>query len=363
MPRKKRVMAVVVVVVAGFLAIVLGSLLIQPTPAPGAPQGYTRAAAIPADAVKVTPATDLLPPVLDSTDFEPPVPMPGPVNTAGAEDSPFITPDGDTFYFFFTPDVRVPAEKQLLDHVTGIWWTHRVNGTWTEPTRVLLSDDVALDGCPFVQGTTMWFCSVRAGNYGDVDLYTADLVNGAWANVQNAGATLNQVYNAGEVALSPDGQAMYWGTGGTNPLVQSNRTTGIGDPSWDTPHAVPNVNNVTGAFLPFVTPDGSALWFTANSGLGYTGPSVYRSLRQGDGWGTPEEVVSQFAAEPTLDSQGNLYFVHHYIAANESMIEADIYVAYAKGATVTASSSAGTPELPSMPCPGTWVAVPVRRVR
>ena len=50
--------------------------------------------------------------------------MEGPVNTAGAEDSPFVTPDGQTLYFFFTPDVRVPAEQQLLDGVTGIWVTH-----------------------------------------------------------------------------------------------------------------------------------------------------------------------------------------------------------------------------------------------
>ena len=68
--------------------------------------------------------------------------MEGPVNTAGAEDSPFVTPDGQTLYFFFTPDVRVPAEQQLFDGVTGIWVTHRVDGGWTEPERVLLADPV-----------------------------------------------------------------------------------------------------------------------------------------------------------------------------------------------------------------------------
>jgi hypothetical protein len=78
---------------------------------------------IPPDAVKVAPATDSLPPV----------PMEGPANTAGAEDSPFITPDGSRFFFFFTPDVRVPVEKQVLDGATGIWECHREGSSWSEP--------------------------------------------------------------------------------------------------------------------------------------------------------------------------------------------------------------------------------------
>jgi len=96
---------------------------------------------IPPDAMKGTPTTDPFPPILACDEWEPPAPMPGPVNSAGAEDSPFITPEGDEFYFFYTPDVRVPVEKQLLDSVTGIWACRREGGSWTEPERVALSND------------------------------------------------------------------------------------------------------------------------------------------------------------------------------------------------------------------------------
>jgi len=41
-----------------------------------------------------------------------------PVNTSGGEDSPFLLPDSQTLYFFFTPDVSIPTEKQLFDGVT-----------------------------------------------------------------------------------------------------------------------------------------------------------------------------------------------------------------------------------------------------
>ena len=55
-------------------------------------------------------------------------------------------------------------------------------------------------------------------------------------------------------------------------------------------------------------------------------------LGKADGkWSKPELIVSQFAAEPSLDNTGNLYFTHHFFKDGK-MIEADIYVAYRKQA-------------------------------
>ncbi len=79
---------------------------------------------------------------------------------------------------------------------------------------------------------------------------------------------------------------------------------------------------------PFISPDGNELWFTGESRLGYPGPAVFRCFKLADGsWGAPQEILSNFAAEPTLDQQGNLYFVHHYLNRAMEIIEADIYVA------------------------------------
>ncbi len=75
--------------------------------------------------------------------------------------------------------------------------------------------------------------------------------------------------------------------------------------------------------------DGKELWFTSDhSGLGYTGPAIFRSIKQPNGiWGPPEEIISNFAGESTMDADGNIYFVHHYYEP-PNLIEADIYVAY-----------------------------------
>jgi hypothetical protein len=260
-----------------------------------------RIAAIPSTAAKMTPAADLHKPVVHSAAWSQPVPLPGLVNTAGAEDSPFIVANGTWFFFFFTPDVKVPAEKQLIDGVTGIWWTRLVNGSWTSPEKIVLNDDVSLDGAQFVLGDAMWFGSVRAGNLGEIDVFTARYVDGKWKDVENAGSQLN---------------------------VDIWETHKSGS-SWTTPIRVQGVNTGGDEGFPYVTPDGNELWFTRYSGLGYTGPAIYRSVKQSNGsWGTPEEIVSNFAGEPTLDAAGNIYFVHHYYNAADEMVEADIYVCY-----------------------------------
>ncbi|OIO23737.1 hypothetical protein AUJ65_02850 [Candidatus Micrarchaeota archaeon CG1_02_51_15] len=113
----------------------------------------TRAQAIPENAQKMLPPTDGRPPVMHSNEWNQPLPIGAPINTAGAEDSPFITQDGNTLYFFFTPDVHVPVEKQAFDGVTGIWVATKNGSAWNEPTRVVLQESgkLALDGCEFVQ--------------------------------------------------------------------------------------------------------------------------------------------------------------------------------------------------------------------
>ena len=177
----------------------------------------TREETIPDDAVKMTPETDIYPPKLHSDEWMDPIPLSGPIdisgsiNTAGVEDAPVISPDGNDLYFFFTPDANIPANKQLLDGVTGIWWSHKQGDSWSEPIRVLLSENVALDGPVCVHENTLWFASFRVGNYGeDGDIWTATNEEREWKNIENVGKLLNDEYNIGEMYLSGDKNTIYF---------------------------------------------------------------------------------------------------------------------------------------------------------
>ena len=308
-----------------------GALACLGTPTPQ-PTAIPRLSAIPADAVKVTPQDDPWPPKA-GPGWSTPEPLEEPINTAGGEDSPFVTLDGRTLYFFFTPDVRVPAQEQVVDGVTGIWMAQRTPDGWGEPQRVVLAspDEPHLDGCPFVLDDWMVFCSVRPGNHRQVDLYTATRRDGVWTDWQNWGERINVEYQVGEMHVTADGRYLYFssdrpgGLGGQD-LWVSERT----DDDWGEPvNLGPPINTATNEARPFVSADGQELWFDAPGRSGCPGPAIFRSARQPDGsWGEPEEVVSCFAAEPTLTADGStLYFAHHYFTADLSqMIEADIYV-------------------------------------
>lgn len=315
------------------LALLMFAILAcrQATPTP---EPVDRYALLPE--VKYGPESDPWPPIARAG-WTPPVPLPYPVNTAGGEDSPFVTPDGGTLYFFFTPDVSLPVERQLLDGVTGIWVTHRSGETWSEPERILLSDpgEVAGDGCEFISGDVMYFCTVREG-YTGVQWFRADLVDGRWQNWRYAGDELRQhEYEVGELHISADGQELYFhssrpgGYGGLDIWVSTLTPDGWGEPV----NLGPLVNTTGDEGWPYISPDGQELWFNSMGWPGQTrpGPAIFRSLRQPDrSWGAAEEIISSFAGEPTLSGDGTtLYFVHHYFSSDLStMLEADIYVSY-----------------------------------
>jgi protein-S-isoprenylcysteine O-methyltransferase Ste14 len=286
------------------------------------PPTLDRITRIPAGAVKVTAGTDANPPQVLVAGYEKPVPVPGVVNTAGAEDSPFITPDGNTLYFFFTPDVKIPVEKQLLDGVTGIYVSKNVNGQWNTPERILLQDPgkLALDGCEFVQGNVMLFCSAREG-YEGIHWFMAQYRDGKWQDWKIADFAAG--FQVGELHFTANGSRFYFasdrpgGKGGMD-IWTSTRVNGV----WQEPVNVAAVNTQDAEGWPALSPDDKELWLTRNY-------SLWRSKSLDGEWQPPEQIISSLAGEASLDEAGNVYFVHHYYK-DDQMIEADIYVAYKK---------------------------------
>jgi hypothetical protein len=301
-------------------------LLISCSPNPSPTPIIARQARIPTNAPKGKPEDDILPPQLHVDDFSPLIALPGEVNTAGGEDSPFITPDGNTLYFFFTPDISIPAEKQLSDGVTGIYQAHNIAGAWRQVERVILQTPgkLALDGCPFVLEEVLWFCSAREG-YDGVNHFSARWIQGTWQEVRFAGAQFPPEFQVGELHFSADGQVLYFhsprpgGKGGLDLWLSRWSQDG-----WSAPENLATLNTEADEGWPFLTQDGQQIWFTRTIG---GAPAILRANKRNEEWSTPELVLSQFAGEPTLDTQGNLYFVHHYVTP-DGPYEADIYVAY-----------------------------------
>jgi hypothetical protein len=266
--------------------------------------------------VKITPASDEYPPILHSNEFKQPIPIN--ISTIGVEDSPFIS--GNNLFLAFTPDPSIPPRKQLFDGLSGIWVSKRQGRQWGKPERVLLQEPgkLSLDGCAFVQGDRMWFCSTREG-YKGMNWFTAEYVDGKWQNWRDA----NFGIEVEEIHIFKD--ELYFGSKkkggkGKKDIWYSKKVGG----RWQAPQNIAAVNSKEDEARPFVRKD--ELWFDRT----YKGtPAVFRSKRINGKWQKPEMIVSQFAGEPNLDENGNLYFVHPFFKSGK-MIEADIYVAYRK---------------------------------
>lgn len=286
----------------------------------------SRESKIPAEAVKMNPETDAAPVKSLSSEYGDPIPLPYLINTAGAEDSPFVMPDGKTLYIFFTPDVKVPVEKQVIDGVTGIYVAGKIDGEWQKPERVLLqeSNKAGSDGCEFVQGNTIWFCSVREG-YDGIHWFTAEFKNGKWQNWRIADEELKtDEYKTGELHISSDGQELYFhadniaeGKGGRD-IWMSKKING----EWQEPINVATVNTERDDGYPALSPDNSELWITRDYG-------VWRSKKVNGEWQEPKLMFSPLAGEASIDNEGNVYFTHHFYK-NDQMVEADIYFAKKK---------------------------------
>jgi hypothetical protein len=280
---------------------------------------------IPEDQIKITPGLDIYPVRSLTDEYEEPVSLPYPVNTAGAEDSAFIMPDGKTLYVWFTPDVSQPVEAQVLDGVTGIYRFERENDSWSAPERVALQEPgkLALDGCEFVLEDTMWFCSAREG-YSGIHWFSAELVDGKWTDWKLV--DFNPEYEVGELHITADESELYYhsarpgGQGGYDIWVSVKEGE-----DWGEPKNVAVVNSTQTDGWPFVTQDGAELWFTRGNGA----PELYRSKRVNGEWTEPEKMFSIFSGEASLDREGNVYFTHHYYQ-DDLMLEADILFARKK---------------------------------
>jgi hypothetical protein len=307
----------------GWLFLLMAAFLLAAClPPPSALEIPHRESLIPADAPQMSPENDIHPPVSFSDEFEQPVPLAYPVNTRGFEDSAFILPDGNTLYFWYTPDGNREVIQQATNLVTGIYVTRLVTSGWSEPERVWLSEPgkAVLDGCAFILDDLMWFCTVREGVSG-MQWFTANKVEGVWTNWQPA--DFDPAYEVGELHII--GETLYFhsaragGLGGMDIWMSQWQ----GD-NWSTPENVRVVNTEKDDGFPALSSDGNELWISRDYGL-------WRSLKVKGEWQTPVLMISPLAGEATLDAEGNVYFTHHYYdEAGEQALGTDIYVAFRK---------------------------------
>ncbi len=196
------------------------------------------------------------------SEWETPIEVGAPVNTAGWEDSGMISPDGNALYFTY---LRIDPITFIQNGVI------RVSG----PLR---------PGWP----TTPPYDTLGA------QLYMASLVQGAWQEPQAFGAPITQDgVLAGDEWVSQDGHRLLftYGAGGIGPPPGIYYAEKTGS-TWSVPVLASTVGFpfVTDDENPHLTLDERTLFWESSRPGGQGGPDLWVSHKSGSTWGTPQNL-------------------------------------------------------------------------
>jgi len=118
----------------------------------------------------------------------------------------YLSPDGTTLLLV----LEDPEDSQLFfsRETRGRWsraeiFPKPVNSSYSE-THASLSRD----------GRTIYFTSNRKGGEGDLDIYQSDMQEGVWGKPQNLGPRINTPYNEETPFVSVDGSILYFSSDG-----------------------------------------------------------------------------------------------------------------------------------------------------
>lgn len=219
--------------------------------------------------------------------------------------------------FRMTPDGRMAvwASNRIGTHGNDdIWYSFwdSISGSWSEPQNCGLNinspiEDLFPSLSPY--GKKL-YCLLygRPGGYGDWDVWvsTWDSLNNEWGMPENLGPPINTFYSQGSPFISPDGSKLYFSSSG----IWVSNWNGTG---WDYPVSLgPNVNVTSTEEGPTITGDNKTLYF-----IRWGGPShiyICVSYWTGTEWGPAVKLAPQIndsigVMDPYITPNGSkLYF-------------------------------------------------------
>jgi hypothetical protein len=228
-----------------------------------------------------------------------------PINSPNVEESFRMTPDGSMAVW--------ASNSEGTEGNEDIWHSlwDSVSGTWSEPQNCGPNiNSVIRDLYPSLSpdGDRL-YCLLygRPGGYGGWDIWVSewDSVDNNWGPIENLGPPINTFYSQWSPFLSPDGSKLYFSSNG----LWVSDWNGSG---WDYPVSLgPNINVTFTEEEASVTLDQQTLYFTRYNYTDY----ICVSYWTGTEWGLPLVLGPHIndpkgAMQPYITADGSkLYFV------------------------------------------------------
>ncbi len=204
-------------------------------------------------------------------------------------------------------DEKVMVFTRKLQFYDAVFYCRRDNGKWSEPLN--LTPFFGLDGNSYCTGLSYDGDEIFVYRSDDFDgnLYSSKFKNGKWSKLEKLNGNINTKYWESHASVSKDGRTLYFtsnregGYGGLD-IYRSERSRG-GD--WGPAiNLGPVINSRFNEDTPFVTDDGSTLYFSSMGHYNMGGYDIFYSTKLDNGqWAKPVN-----AGYPLNTTRDDLFF-------------------------------------------------------
>ena len=203
-----------------------------------------------------------------------------PVNTRFSDYNPVVSGDGTKMVY-----------TRALPFFDGVFFSEKVNGTWSNPIDLTFQLGVDEDLYPCAlswDGTNLYL--YKLDNYVG-NIYISHYSNGMWSLVEKLNENINDKYWESHACVTKDENTMYFtsnrkGTYGGLDIYRSVKDT-LGE--WGPAvNLGPNINTEYNEETPFITEDGQTLFFSSYGHFNTGGYDIlYSTLLDSAEWSKP----------------------------------------------------------------------------
>ncbi len=188
-----------------------------------------------------------------------------------------FSPDGTRLYYC--------SDKSIFPNAEGldIWYVERKDKTWSQPVNMgsPINSPKGETQPSFTNEGKIYFPSARPGSEG-VDIYTSQLVNGAYTPPEKLGSAINTAYNEGNSFVAPDESYILfarWGMpesthGGKGLYISFRDERGV----WSQAKYVERSTGMCGS-LAALSPDGKYLFYSCGGDIYWVDSGIIEKLK------------------------------------------------------------------------------------
>lgn len=207
--------------------------------------------------------------------------LPTDFSQGSINDYPVISFDGNTIAY---------TERRGLSN--AIFYSKRERGRWQPPIEITYEINAGEDcsTCALNHDGTELF--LYKDDMKDGNIYSSTYKDGKWSPVKRLNRNINTKFFESHASISADGKKLFFTSNredGNDLDIYVSEKDASGD--WGVPRMLPKeINSPYNEDTPFITISDTILYFASEGHASMGGYDIFRSIRRGEKWSTPENM-------------------------------------------------------------------------